>query len=64
MTEEKADTAITEMVAFARSFEAVLTDAKTVKLLAKARQVFALKGVSPGSDTIRQRLESLRDVLE
>ena len=33
------------MLAFAKELETVLADAKTAKLVTKAKQVFALKGV-------------------
>ena len=63
-SEAERETSIVEMLDFAKSFLDVLSDDKSTKLVAKAKQVFNLQGLATNSSMTRQRIENIRDTME
>ena len=52
------------MIAFTKSMQTVMTDPKTSKLVNKAKQVFALKGLDSVADDTRQKIAKSQEILE
>lgn len=52
------------MLAFAKCLKTILTDPKTEKIMTKAKQVFALRGVKYLSSKTRKSIENTYEIVE